>query len=309
MALNLIFMGTPDFAVPILQSIKFSEHKILCVYTQIPKKKNRGQKKGLTPIHEFSKQNNLHVRHPEKLDTDEEIEFFRKEKPDVVVVVAYGKILPKRLLNIKNIQFINVHASLLPKWRGAAPIQRAIMNLDKETGISIMKIIPKLDAGPIMMKSKIKISENANYEILSKELSFLGAKAIKESLKLIEQNKTEFVEQDEKLASYAEKIIKSEAEINWNDKAKKIIAKINALYPSPGSWFKHNGNRIKITKAQETNLQGKPGEILNENFIIACQENSVKVLELQKEGKKKMKTSEYLKGNKLEIGSNVGKNL
>ncbi len=309
MALNLIFMGTPDFAVPILQSIKFSEHKILCVYTQTPKKKNRGQKKGLTPIHEFSKQNNLNVRHPEKLDTEEEIEFFKKEKPDVVVVVAYGKILPKRLLNIKNIQFINVHASLLPKWRGAAPIQRAIMNLDKETGISIMKIIPKLDAGPIMMKSKIKISQNANYEIISKELSILGAKMIKESLNLIEQNKTEFVEQDEKLASYAEKIIKSEAEINWNDKARKIIAKINALYPYPGSWFKHNGNRVKITKAQETNLQGKPGEILNENFIIACQENSVKVLELQKEGKKKMKTSEYLKGNKLDIGSNIGKDL
>ncbi len=309
MALNLIFMGTPDFAVPILQSIKFSEHKILCVYTQTPKKKNRGQKKGLTPIHEFSKQNNLNVRHPEKLDTNEEIEFFKRKKPDVVVVVAYGKILPKRLLNIKNIQFINVHASLLPKWRGAAPIQRAIMNLDKETGISIMKIIPKLDAGPIMMKSKIKISQNANYEIISNELSILGAKMIKESLNLIEQNKTEFVEQDEKLASYAKKIIKSEAEINWNDKARKIIAKINALYPYPGSWFKHNGNRVKITKAQETNLQGKPGEILNENFIIACQENSVKVLELQKEGKKKMKTSEYLKGNKLDIGSNIGKDL
>ena len=223
--------------------------------------------------------------------------------------MAYGKILPKRLLNIENIQFINVHASLLPKWRGAAPIQRAIMNLDKETGISIMKIIPKLDAGPIMMKSKIKISQNANYEIISKELSILGAKMIKESLNLIEQNKTEFVEQDEKLASYAEKIIKSEAEINWNDKARKIIAKINALYPYPGSWFKHNGNRVKITKAQETNLQGKPGEILNENFVIACQENSVKVLELQKEGKKKMKTSEYLKGNKLDIGSNIGKDL
>ena len=309
MALNLIFMGTPDFAVPVLQSIKFSEHKILCVYTQTPKKKNRGQKKGLTPIHEFSDQNDLYVRHPEKIDTDEEIEFFKKEKPDVVVVVAYGKILPKRLLNIKNIQFINVHASLLPKWRGAAPIQRAIMNLDKETGISIMKIIPKLDAGPIMMKSKIKISHNANYEIISKELSILGAKMIKESLNLIEQNKTQFVEQDEKLASYAEKIIKSEAEINWNDKARKIIAKINALYPFPGSWFKHNGNRVKITKAQETNLQGKPGEILNENFVIACQENSVKVLELQKEGKKKMKTSEYLKGNKLDIGSNIGKDL
>ena len=309
MALKIIFMGTPDFAVPILQSIKISEHKIICVYTQTPKKKNRGQKTGSTPIHEFSEQNNLNLRHPENLDTDVELEFFKKEKPDVVVVVAYGKILPKRLLNIKNIQFINVHASLLPKWRGAAPIQRAIMNLDKETGVSIMKIIPKLDAGPIMMKSKIKISKNSNYESISKELSILGAKMINESLKLIEQNKTEFIKQDEKFASYAKKIEKSEAEINWNDKAKKIIAKINALYPFPGSWFKHNGNRVKITKAQEIDLQGKPGEILNKSFTIACQENAIEVLELQREGKKKMKTSEYLKGNKLEIGSNIGKNL
>ena len=274
-----------------------------------PKRKNRGQKEGLTPVHEFSKQNNFKVRHPEQLNTDEEFEFFKKAKPDVVVVVAYGKILPKKLLNIQDIKFINVHASLLPKWRGAAPIQRSIMNLDKETGISIMKIVSKLDAGPVMMKSKINLSKDDNYESVNKKLSILGAKMIVESLKLIEQNKSKFVEQDENLASYAQKIDKSEAEINWNEKAKKIIAKINAFYPSPGSWFKHNGSRVKITKAQERRLEGKPGEILKENFTIACQENSIEILELQKEGKKKMKTSEYLKGNKLEIGSNVGKNL
>jgi len=309
MSLKIIFMGTPDFAVPILRSIKNSGHNILSVYTQNPKRKNRGQKESLTPVHEFSKENNFKVRHPEQLNTDEEFNFFKKAKPDVVVVVAYGKVLPKKLLNIKDIKFINVHASLLPKWRGAAPIQRSIMNLDKETGISIMKIVSKLDAGPVMMKSKINLSTDDNYESVNKALSILGAKMIVESLKLIEQNKTKFVEQDENLASYAQKIDKSEAKINWNEKAKKIIAKINAFYPSPGSWFKHNGSRVKITKAQERRLRGKPGEILKENFTIACRENSIEILELQKEGKKKMKTSEYLKGNKLEIGSNVGKNL
>ena len=159
------------------------------------------------------------------------------------------------------------------------------------------------------MKSKINLSKNDNYESVNKKLSILGANMIVESLKLIEQNKSKFVEQDENLASYAQKIDKSESEINWNEKAKKIIAKINAFYPSPGSWFKHNGSRVKITKAQERRLEGKPGEILKENFTIACQENSIEILELQKEGKKKMKTSEYLKGNKLEIGSNVGKTL
>ena len=139
--------------------------------------------------------------------------------------------------------------------------------------------------------------------------SITNPKITEKATILSEQNKTEFIKQDEKLASYAKKIEKSEAEINWNNKAKKIIAKINALYPFPGSWFKHNGIRVKITKAQEIDLQGKPGEILNKNFTIACQENAIEVLELQKEGKKKMKTSEYLKGNKLEIGSNIGKDL
>ena len=302
-------MGTPDFAVPILHSLKKSNHNILSVYTQNPKKKNRGQKISLTPIHEFAERNNIKVRHPENLDTVEEFEFLRKEKPDIVVVVAYGKILPRRLLNIQDIKFINVHASLLPKWRGAAPIQRSIMNLDKETGVSIMKIIEKLDAGPVMMKSKIKITKNDNYESISKELSNLGAKMIVKSLKLIENDKTEFTPQDEKLASYANKITKSEAKINWNENADKIVAKINALNPNPGSWFQHKGNRIKVTKALESNLQGKPGQILNAKFTIACRENSIEVLELQKEGKRKMKTSEYLKGNKLEIGAIVGKDL
>ena len=309
MALKIIFMGTPEFSVPILESLHQSNHKIIEVYTQPPTKKNRGQKVHFSPVHIFSKQNNIPVRHPIHINTNEELEHIEKLKADIVIVVAYGKILPRSLLNLKNLKFINIHASLLPKWRGSAPIHRAIMNSDRETGISIMKIIPKLDAGPIMMKSKIKISKNSNYESISKELSILGAKMINESLKLIEQNKTEFIKQDEKLASYAKKIEKSEAEINWNNKAKKIIAKINALYPFPGSWFKHNGNRVKITKAQEIDLQGKPGEILNKNFTIACQENAIEVLELQKEGKKKMKTSEYLKGNKLEIGSNIGKDL
>ena len=165
------------------------------------------------------------------------------------------------------------------------------------------------DISKKILFESIDLSKDDNYESVNKKLSILGANMIVESLKLIEQNKSKFVEQDENLASYAQKINKSESEINWNEKAKKIIAKINAFYPSPGSWFKHNGSRVKITKAQERILEGKPGEILKENFTIACKENSIEILELQKEGKKKMKTSEYLKGNKLEIGSNVGKNL
>ena len=305
MALNIIFMGTPDFAVQILSRLYSSKHKILHVYTQSPKKKNRGQKTNISPVHEYCKKNQINVRHPEELDSNQELDFFTEKKIDVVVVVAYGKILPAKLLNLKNINFLNVHASLLPKWRGAAPIQRSIMNLDKETGVSIMKIIPKLDAGPIMIKSKVKITKDTNSEVLSKELSSLGAKLILDGLDLVENNKVKFIEQDEREATYAKKIDKIESKINWSEKAKIVIAKINAFYPKPGSWFEHKGIRLKINKAIEVSANGNPGEILDNQLTIACGENAIQILDLQKEGKKNMSVSEFLKGNKLEIGSNV----
>ena len=305
MALKIIFMGTPDFSVPILEALHKSEHEIIQVYTQPPKKKNRGQKISVTPIHNFAYKNKLIVRSPEKLDADHELKFLRDSKPDVIIVAAYGKILPVKLLNMTNIKFINVHASLLPKWRGAAPIQRSIMNLDQETGISIMKIIPKLDAGPVMLKSKISISKNINFEKLSNLLSKLGAKLILEAINLIEKKKDNFIDQDEAEVTYAKKIDKKESKIDWNVKAEKVIAKINALHPSPGSWFYYNGVRHKVTKAIEVEENGNPGEIINLNFTIACLHNSIQILELQKEGKSKMKVAEYLKGNKLIKGSNV----
>ena len=222
-----------------------------------------------------------------------------------MVVVAYGQILPKKLLNIKKVKFINVHASLLPKWRGAAPIQRSIMNQDTETGISIMKIIPKLDAGPVMMKDKIKISKDTNFENLSQDLSQLAAKMIIKSIKLIESGKANFTNQNEEEATYANKIEKKETKINWADKAKKILAKINAFYPSPGSWFDYKGARFKVNKAIEVQGKGRPGEILDNKLTIACAENAIQILEIQKEGKKNMSVLEFLKGNNFEIGSNV----
>jgi len=305
MALKIIFMGTPEFSVPILKSIHNSKHNILQVYTQPPKRKNRGQSINLTPIHKFSNENSIRVRCPDKLSTDEEFNNLKQKKPDVVVVVAYGKLIPSKFLNMKNIKFINIHASLLPKWRGAAPIQRSIMNLDKETGISIMKIIPKLDAGPVMMKSKVKITKNSNLENLSKELSILGAYTILESLDVIERNSENFIDQVEKDATYAKKIDKKESKIDWSIEAKKVVAKINALYPNPGSWFEYKGSRLKVIKAIEVEEKGRPGQILNTKFTIACSQNAIQVLQLQKEGKKSMSVGEYLKGNILEIGYNV----
>jgi methionyl-tRNA formyltransferase len=296
-------MGTPNFAVPILKSLYQSNHKILEVYTQPPKKKDRGQKISFSPVHEYSNEINIPVRHPLTLESEKEFEHIKKIKPNISVVVAYGKMIPPRFLDLENTIFINVHASLLPKWRGAAPIQRAIMNCDNETGISIMRIEPKLDAGPVLIKSKIQMTKEINHEELSAQMSKLGARLILEALDLIENGKAKFISQKDKEATYAKKIEKTESKINWNLEAKNVVAKINALYPNPGSWFELKGYRIKVIRAIEINVQGAPGEIINKDFIIGCSRNAVQILELKKEGKNKISALEFLKGNKLEVGS------
>ena len=303
MSLKIIFMGTPEFAVPVLKSIHESTHELLTVYTQPPKKKSRGQKVISSPVQQYSEKMDIPFRFPDNLNDEKEYDLIKSLKPSVVIVVAYGKIIPKKILDLSNITFINIHASILPKWRGAAPIQRAIMNMDKETGISIMKIVPKLDAGPVMRFEKIKITNECNYKTLSKKISLLASSTILESLKVIENDSANFFPQDELKATYAKKIEKKESKINWNDNANKVVAKINALYPSPGSWFTLNGSRIKIIKAKEVKSSGKPGEILDDKFTIACSSNSIEILELQKEGKKNMSKTDFLKGNKIKIGT------
>ncbi len=216
MSFKIIFMGTPIFAIPILESIYNSNHKILEVYSQPPQKKNRGQKIKNSPVHDFAIKLNIPIRCPDSFEDNKEIEHIKTIKPDLFVVVAYGKILPKKLLNLENLIFLNVHASLLPKWRGAAPIQRAIMNMDKETGISIMKIVPKLDAGPVLIQSRLAISKEINHDEMSAKMADLGAKLIIDALELIKNNKANFKAQDESNVSYAKKIEKSESKINWH---------------------------------------------------------------------------------------------
>ena len=303
--MNIIFMGTPQFAVPILKAIHDSGHNILEVYTQPANKSGRGQKFSQSEIFYFAEKLNIKVRSPVSLETSEEINHIKKLKPDLVVVAAYGKILPTKLLEIDKLSFINVHASLLPKWRGAAPIQRAIMNMDSETGISIMKIVPQLDAGPVMMQEKLNISQDISFFELSKKMSEIGAKLILNSIKLIQDNKAVFIEQKESDATYAKKIEKNETKINWAESAKKIIAKINAFHPNPGCWFEIENERIKIIKAKEIEKTGEVGTIIDNEMTIACSKNAVQILELKKEGKKQMLVGEYLKGNKIKIGQKV----
>ncbi len=302
MALKLIFMGTPEFAVPILKKIYESKHKVLSVFTQPPKKSKRGQRINISPVHQLANELNINIKYPENLNDENEYKFIQNLNPDVVVVVAYGKMIPTKILSIQNIKFINIHASLLPRWRGAAPIQRAIIDMDSETGVSIMKIVPELDAGPYMMQEKIKIGKEDNYSTLSNKLSMLGSELILKSLKLIEEKNYRFTNQDENKVTYAKKIDKLESKINWNMPSRNIIAKINGLTPNPGVWFNHNNSRLKIIKAVEVNQNGDTGKILDDNLTIACKEKAIKILLIQKEGKKILSSKEFLAGHKIEKG-------
>jgi len=305
MALNIIFMGTSDFAVPILKSISESNHKIKAVYTQPPKKKSRGQKIEKSPINLESIKLNISVRHPNNLNSDDEYNFIKKSGVKFIIVVAYGQIIPQKILDIPDIIFLNIHASLLPRWRGAAPIQRSIIHMDKITGISIMKIISKLDAGPFMMQQEVKIEAEDNFTILSKKLSNLGSKLILKSLAELENKVAKFQEQDENKVSYARKIEKKESEVDWSIPAKNIIAKINGLNPFPGVWFKHLKNRIKIIQAMEVNQRGEIGEVLDEELTVGCKENSIKILSIQKEGKNILDTKSFLTGYKIKKGEKL----
>ena len=201
-------MGTPEFAVPTLEALKNSNNEIIVVYSQPASKANRGQKLLDSKVGSLAKKFSLSLRTPKTLDSDEEFKFFSSLKPDIAVVVAYGQIIPRRFLDIPKYGFINVHASLLPKWRGAAPIQRSIMNLDKETGVSIMKIVEKLDAGPVIQQDKINLNENIDTSILSKLLSQLGAKSLMNAIDKLEKNEVNFVEQNHNEATYAKKLQK-----------------------------------------------------------------------------------------------------
>lgn len=294
------------FAVPILKSLYQNGYNISCVYTQPPQKSKRGQKINKSPIQGISETLNLEYRTPPILNNEEEYNFLNSLDADLAIVVAYGQIIPKKFLSLTKTGFINIHASLLPKWRGAAPIQRSIMNLDQETGISIMRIAEKLDTGPVCNNYKIQLNENLNALEISEKLSNLAAEKILDNVDDILEDKANFVEQDHLNATYASKIQKTEGQINWDENAEKIIGKINGLYPSPGAFFNFNGERYKILKAQIGRAQGNPGSVLSDNLEIACGNNqSIIVKEIQRQGKRPQNIGEFILGSQIKKGSKI----
>ena len=303
---KIVFMGTPIFSVPILKSLYQNGFSISVVYTQPPQKSHRGQKINKSPIQKMSETLNIECRTPLNLKNNkEEFDYLKKLNADISIVVAYGNIIPEEMLNLTKKGFINIHASLLPKWRGAAPIQRSIMNLDKETGISIMKIKKKLDTGPVCNSYKIDITENDNFETLSNKLSILAAEKISDIVQEILDDKLKFEDQNHKQASYAEKIEKSEGKIDWNTPAESIIGKINGLYPDPGAWFIYNGERYKILKAKVGDRTEIPGIVLDNYLEISCSDKSVKILEIQRQGRKSQNINEFVLGSQIKKGSNL----
>ena len=307
MSKKIIFMGTPMFAVPILKSLYQNGYPISEVYTQPPQKSQRCQRINKSPIQGIAETLNLEFRTPITLKNNkEEYEYFKKIDADLAVVVAYGQIIPKEFLNLSKNGFINIHASILPKWRGAAPIERSIMNLDKETGISVMKINEKLDEGDVSHVFKINIEENENAQTLSERLSTLASEKISEVIDSIIEKEVNFKSQDHSQATYANKIKKIEGLIDWKDKAANIIGKINGLYPYPGGYFILNGERFKILKAQMSYNKDQPGKVLSNDLEISCGENSIKILEIQREGKKPQKINEFVLGySQIQKGTNL----
>ena len=307
MSEKIVFMGTPMFAVPILKSLYQNGYPISDVYTQPPQKSQRGQRINKSPIQGISETLNLEIRTPKSLkDNIEEYEYFKQINADLAIVVAYGQIIPKEFLSLTKKGFINIHASILPMWRGAAPIQRSIMNLDKETGVSIMKIAEELDSGPVCNIYKINLDNSQNAQDVSEKLSFLAANKILDNIDEILEDRAKFINQDHSKKTYASKIQKEEGKIDWNDNAQNIISKVNGLYPVPGAFFIFKGERYKVLKAKIGDRPGRPGEVVSDYLEVVCgSKQSIKITEIQRQGKRPQNIGEFMLGSQIKKGSMI----
>ena len=296
-------MGTPDFSVPILQALVDAGHEIAAVYSQPPRPAGRGKKLKPSPVQALAETLGLETHHPISLKTDEALAEFSVLNADIAVVVAYGLILPQAILDTPKHGCLNIHASLLPRWRGAAPIHRAIMAGDTETGVCIMRMEAGLDIGPVLYRVETNIESEDTTAILHDRLTQIGASAICHVL----ENFTAFspVPQPDGGTTYATKIDKSEALIDWSKTAIEIDRQIRGLSPFPGAWTLHNGERIKLLASRIASAKGQPGEVL-ERFAIACGSGAVEITRAQRAGKSPQSSSDFLQGNPLPTGTILG---
>jgi len=302
MTLRLAFMGTPDFAVPTLAELLAQGHEIAAVYSQPPRPKGRGMALEPTPVHQFAHKAGLTVRHPVSLKGEAEQAEFAALDLDAAIVVAYGLLLPKAILDGPRLGCFNLHGSLLPRWRGAAPIQRAVMAGDEETGVMVMQMEEGLDTGPVLMAERVKVGRKTSGE-LTAELSRLGADLMVRALGALERGAVTPQPQSPDGVTYAKKITKDEARIDWSKSALEIDAMIRGLAPWPGAFTEVKGERLKILSAMPVKDRGEAGEAITDDLTIACGEGALKLLKVQRAGKGVMDAGELLKGFPLPSGT------
>jgi methionyl-tRNA formyltransferase len=300
MAMRIIFMGSPDFAVPTLDALVAADHEIACVYTQPPRPAGRGKGERPTPVEQRAHELGIEVRSPKSLRGEEEQRAFAELEADVAVVAAYGLILPRPILDAPMLGCLNVHASLLPRWRGAAPVQRAIMAGDQTTGVTIMQMEAGLDTGPMLLKRAIEI-EGKNSAQLTDELAKLGARMMIEVL--TDLPRYEPIPQPDDGITYAAKISKEEARIDWSRPALELVRHVQGLAPFPGAWFEYGGERIKLLAAEAMSGGSKAGEVMDDQLTIACGTGALKPTLVQRAGKGIMSADELLRGFAIPKGT------
>ena len=309
MPLRLIFMGTPDFAVPTLLELVAHGHEIAAVYTRAAKPAGRGMKLQTTPVEQEARRLGIPVLTPKTLKTPEPLEEFRAHQADAAVVVAYGMILPQAILDAPKLGCFNLHASLLPRWRGAAPINRAIMAGDAETGVMVMKMDVGLDTGDVAMAERLAITDNMTAADLHDALAPLGADLMVRAMGALERSSLRLTKQSEDGVTYAAKIEKAEAKVDWSKPAHAVLRHIHGLSPFPGAWSEVGIDgepvRLKILCCELAKGAGAPGAVLDDDLAIACGDGAVRILELQRAGKAPMKTTEFLRGTPLKAGARL----
>jgi methionyl-tRNA formyltransferase len=304
MTLRLAFMGTPEFAAPTLAELIGAGHDVCCAYTRAPKRKGRGMAEGKSPVHLLAESLGISVRTPATLKSDEEKNAFAALELDAAVIVAYGLILPKAILDAPRLGCFNLHASLLPRWRGAAPIQRAIMAGDAETGVMVMRMEEGLDTGPVLMSDKVEIGRKTA-GALHDELAQSGANLMVRALSALERDAIEEHPQGEVGATYAKKISRDETKLDWSRPAAELDCTIRGLSPFPGAWFDAKGERVKVLLAEPASGAGAPGEILADH-AIACGEGALKLLTVQRGGRAAIDADSFWRGFPLPPGTQLG---
>ena len=305
MTLRLAFMGSPAFALPTLAALIEAGHDIACVYSQPPRPAGRGKQDRPTPVHAFAAERGIEVRTPRSLKKAPEQEAFAALDLDVAIVVAYGLILPKAILDAPARGALNLHGSLLPRWRGAAPIQRAIMAGDKVTGVQVMRMEEGLDTGAVLATAETPIEFDDTTQTVHDRLATLGAALMRDTLEKFERGETTETPQPEEGVTYAHKITAAEARIDWTRSAREIDCMIRGLSPAPGAWFEHDGVRVKVLLSRLGHGAGAPGEVLDDNLLIACGEGAVRLITVQREGRGPLAADTFLRGQPVPTGARL----